>query len=97
VLGATLGGPLRRNKTFFFAGFQQDNRHSWTSDWLCRRRKLSPGCGRYFRRTPDLTVMGFLAVSAEPRPAYLALGVDPITEGPRCSDFASAALVLPAQ
>ncbi len=31
VFGFTAGGPLRRNKTFFFAGFQQDNTHSTQS------------------------------------------------------------------
>ena len=28
IFGFTTGGPLRKNKTFFFAGFQQDNTHS---------------------------------------------------------------------
>src|SRR2546430_10569910 len=28
VVGFTAGGPVRKNKTFFFAGFQQDNNHS---------------------------------------------------------------------
>src|SRR5207244_4949474 len=28
VAGFTAGGPVRKNKTFFFAGFQQDNNHS---------------------------------------------------------------------
>jgi hypothetical protein len=28
VFGFTAGGPIRKNKMFFFAGFQQNNRHS---------------------------------------------------------------------
>src|SRR5581483_2035897 len=28
VFGFTTGGPVRRNRTFLFAGFQQEDRHS---------------------------------------------------------------------
>src|SRR5262249_20860083 len=28
IFGFTAGGPVRKNKTFFFAGFQQNNLHS---------------------------------------------------------------------
>src|SRR5499433_3700710 len=31
IFGFTAGGPIRKNKTFFFAGFQQNNRHSTAS------------------------------------------------------------------
>jgi hypothetical protein len=100
VFGATLGGPLRGNKTFFFAGFQQDNRHSTgnfplvvpTEAAVTRLRSLFPSNDRL---ELYLGLLGSLRGTAAPR--HLALGVDPTTGLDRGSvEFASAALVLPA-
>src|SRR5262249_38726316 len=50
VFGFTAGGPVRKNKTFFFAAFQQNNLHSTanfplqvpTADAVTRLRSLFP-------------------------------------------------------
>jgi hypothetical protein len=50
LYGFTIGGPVRKNKTFFFAGFQQDTRHSTgnfsivvpTTEAVSRLRSLFP-------------------------------------------------------
>jgi outer membrane receptor protein involved in Fe transport len=100
VAGFTAGGPVRRNKTFLFGGFQQDNRHSTgnfplivpTEAAVARLRSLFPSNPRL-----DL-YMGLLGSLRGTADAIdLALGADPATgmdRGP--VQFASGSLVVPA-
>lgn len=79
IYGFTLGGPVRRNKTFFFGGFQQDIRRSTnsftyrlpTAEAVERLRALFPSNPRL-----DLYLngMGDLRGSANPLPQELGLG-----------------------
>ena len=80
IFGFTAGGPVRKNKTFFFAGFQQNNRHSTanfplqvpTADAVTRLRPLFPSNPRldlYLGALGDLRGTG--------APFNLALGIDP--------------------
>jgi hypothetical protein len=99
VPGFTLGGPIRKDKTFFFAGFQQDTNRSTTnfplvvptSSTVDRLRVLFPSNPRldlYLSTLGDLRGMA--------NPINLPLGVDPRTgldRGP--VQFASAPLALP--
>lgn len=99
VAGVTAGGPIRKDKTFFFGAFQQDTRRSTasfpmvvpTSAAVDRLRTLFPS-------NPQLdlylSALGDLRGSAAP--IGLALGVDPrtgIDRGP--VQFATASLGLP--
>ena len=100
IFGFTAGGPLRKNKTFFFAAFQQDNQHSTanlpiqipTADAVTRLRLLfasNPRLGLYLGALGDLRGTG--------APFSVALGIDPqtgIDRGP--VQFATGAYVLPA-
>jgi hypothetical protein len=100
VYGFTAGGPIRKNRTFFFAGFQQNDRHSTsnvavqipTADAVSRLRSLFPSNPRldlYLNALGDLRGTG--------APFAVALGRDPQTgvdRGP--VQFAAAAYVLPA-
>ena len=90
---------MRKNKTFFFAGFQQDDRHSTanfpmqipTADAVARLRSLFP-------RNPRLDLyLGALGdLRGTGAPFNLALGIDPQTGVDRGSvQFATAAYVLP--
>lgn len=100
VPGFTVGGPVRRDKTFFFAGFQQDTRRSTQNFSLVipafaaveRLRSLfasNPRLDSYI--VPLGNLRGVAA------PFSLALGVDPQTGVNRGSvQFATAALGLPA-
>jgi hypothetical protein len=100
VLGFTAGGPVRKNKTFFFAAFQQNDLHSTanypmqipTADAVMRLRSLFPNNPRldlYLGALGDLRGTG--------APFNLALGIDPHTGVDRGSvQFASAAYVLPS-
>ena len=100
VFGFTAGGPVRKNKTFFFAGFQQENRHSTgnnlmqvpTADAVARLRSLFPNNPRldlYLGTLGDLRGTG--------APFHVALGIDPQTGIDRGSvQFASRAYVLPS-
>ena len=52
VYGFTLGGPVRKNKTFFFGGFQQDNNHSTQNfPLVVPTERPLPGCDRCFPPT----------------------------------------------
>ena len=100
VYGFTAGGPVRRNKTFFFAGFQQENRHSSgnnllqipTADAVARLRALFPDNPRL---DLYLGALGDLRGTGTPFP--LTLGVDPQTGVDRGSvQFATAPYVFPS-
>jgi hypothetical protein len=100
IYGFTAGGPLRRNRTFFFAGYQQNNRHSTqnfpmqipTADAVTRLRLLFPSNPRldlYLGSLGDLRGTG--------APFSLGLGVDPQSGIDRGAVlFATGAYVLPA-
>jgi hypothetical protein len=100
IFGFTAGGPVRKNKTFFFAAFQQNDLHSTanypmqlpTADAVARLRSLFPNNPRldlYLGALGDLRGTG--------APFNLALGIDPLTGVDRGSvQFASAAYVLPS-
>jgi len=48
IFGFTAGGPIRRKKTFFYTGFQQDNTHSTSNVAVqisnCPSRRPLPAC-----------------------------------------------------
>jgi hypothetical protein len=100
IFGFTAGGPVRKNKTFFFAGFQQEYRRSTsnnplqipTADAVMRLRSLFPS-------NPRLNL--YLGTLGDPRgtgaPFPVALGVDPQTgldRGP--VQFATGSYVFPS-
>jgi len=100
IFGFTAGGPLRKNKTFFFAGFQQNDSHSTanflvqvpTADAVTSLRALFPNNPRLALYLGDL---GDLRGSGSP--FQVGLGIDPHTGLNRGSvQFATAAYVLPA-
>src|SRR5215470_4032679 len=100
VFGFTAGGPIRKNKTFFFAGFQENKWHSTgnfpmqvpTTDAVARLHSLFPGNPRldlYLGALGDLRGTG--------APFNVALGIDPQTGVDRgVVQFATAAYALPA-
>jgi outer membrane receptor protein involved in Fe transport len=100
VFGFTVGGPVRRNKTFFFAGFQKEDRHATannalqvpTADAVTRLVSLFPNNPRldlYLSTLGDLRGAG--------APFNIGLGLDPQTGIDRGSvTFATAAYVLPS-
>lgn len=100
VFGFTAGGPVRKNRTFFFAGFQQEDRHSTgnnvmqvpTADAVSRLRSLFPNNPRldlYLGTLGDLRGTG--------APFNVGLGVDPQTGIDRGSvQFAAASYVFPS-
>src|SRR5262245_45551999 len=98
VVGFTLGGPVRRNKTFFFGGFQQDTFRSLhfrlvvpTEATVATLRSLFPSNPRL---DLYLNFLGSLRGSASP--FTLQLGDDPLTRVDRGAvQFASASLGLP--
>jgi len=100
VYGFTIGGPVRKNKTFFFGGFQEDTRHSTgnfplvvpTAEAVSRLRSLFPSNPRL---DLYLGLLDDLRGSAAPIP--LALGLDPQSGVDRGSvQFASAPFTLPS-
>jgi hypothetical protein len=100
IAGFTLGGPIRREKTFFFGGFQQDNRHSTanfplvvpTEAAVTRLRSLFPSNPRL---DLYLNLLGDLRGTAAP--IGIVLGLDPVSRVDRGSvQFATAALAMPA-
>ena len=100
IFGFTAGGPVRKNKTFFFAGFQQNNRHSTanfpmqvpTADAVARLRSLFPNNPRL-----DLYLSALGDLRGTGAPFNVTLGIDPQTGVDRGSvQFATAAYVLPA-
>jgi hypothetical protein len=100
TFGFTAGGPVRKNRTFFFAAFQQDDRHSTanmplqvpTADAVTSLRLLFPSNPRldlYLGALGDLRGTG--------APFSVALGIDPQTGINRGSvQFATGAYLLPA-
>jgi outer membrane receptor protein involved in Fe transport len=100
VYGFTLGGPVRKNKTFFFGGFQQDTLRSTRNFPLVLPTEAAVGTLRsLFPSNPRLDLylglLGDLRGSASP--IGLQLGDDPRTGvGRGVVQFASAPLGLPA-
>jgi hypothetical protein len=100
VFGFTAGGPVLKNKTFFFAGFQQDNNHSTdnlplvipTADAVTQLQTLFPNNPRL-----DLYLNALGSPRGSGNPFSVPLGIDPQTGVDRGSvQFATAAYVLPA-
>src|SRR5215510_8943967 len=100
LYGFTAGGPVRKNKTFFFAGFQQNNLHSTanfplripTADAVARLRTLFPSNPRL-----DMYLGPLGNLRGTGAPFDVALGLDPQTGTDRGSvQFATAAYVLPS-
>jgi hypothetical protein len=100
IFGFTAGGPVRRNKTFFFAAFQQNELHSTanypmrlpTADAVASLRSLFPNNPRL-----DLYLGTLGDLRGTAAPFKVALGLDPLTGADRGSvQFASAAYVLPS-
>src|SRR5262244_3191584 len=99
VFGFTAGGPVRKGKTFFFAGFQQDTNHSTanlpvqipTAEAVTRLLSLFPNNPRL-----DLYLSALGSPRGSGAPFSLPLGIDPQTSVDRGSvPFATAAYVLP--
>lgn len=100
IFGFTAGGPIQRNKTFFFLAFQQDDQHSEadfpiqipTATAVGRLTSLfpsNPRLGMY------LGALGALRGTAAP--FDVGLGVDPQTGTERGSvQFATGAYALPS-
>lgn len=100
VFGFTAGGPVRRDKTFFFAAFQQNDLHSTanytmqvpTANAVNQLRSLFPNNPRldlYLGALGDLRGAGL--------PYNIGLGIDPQTGVDRGSVlFGEAAYVLPS-
>jgi hypothetical protein len=82
VYGFTLGGPIRKSKTFFFAALQEDGFHSSgqfrfvlpTAEAVSKLRSLFPSSPRL---DLYLSAVGDLRGLSNPFP--LALGADPVT------------------
>ncbi len=100
VFGFTAGGPLRRNRTFFFAAFQQNDNHSTantplqvpTADAVARLQVLFPSNPRL-----DLYLGTLGALRGTGAPFSVALGLDPLTGLNRGSvQFATGSYVLPS-
>src|SRR5207248_7945811 len=99
MFGFTAGGPMRKNKTFFFAAFQQNDFHATanfpmqvpTADAVSRLRSLFPNNPRL-----DLYLGALGDLRGSGAPIGLALGVDPRTGMDRGSvQFATAPQGLP--
>jgi hypothetical protein len=100
IYGFTVGGPVRKDRTFFFAGYQQNNRHSTanypllvpTADGVARLRSLFPNNPRL-----DLYLSALGDFRGSGAPFNLQLGLDPRTGVDRgFVQFATGAYVLPA-
>jgi hypothetical protein len=99
IFGFTAGGPIRKNKTFLFAGFQQEYDHSTsntpvtipTADAVSRLQELFPNNPRL-----DLYLGGLGNLRGTGAPFPVALGIDPQTSIDRGSvQFATGSYVLP--
>ena len=100
IVGFTAGGPVRRDKTFFFVGFQQDSNHSTANfplvvptaaavDRLVALFPSNPKLSLYLGALGNLRGAG--------APFGVALGADPQSGLDRGSvQFATASLALPA-
>ena len=100
IFGFTAGGPVRRNKTFFFAGFQQQYEHSTsnnpmqipTADAVSKLQSLFPDNPRL---ALYLGALGSLRGTGAP--FNVALGIDPLTGVDRGSiQFATGSYVFPS-
>ncbi len=100
IYGFTVGGPVRKDRTFFFAGFQQNDRHSTanyplqvpTADAVSRLRSLFPNNPRL-----DLYLTALGDFRGSGAPFNLQLGINPQTGIDRGNvQFATGAYVLPA-
>jgi outer membrane receptor protein involved in Fe transport len=98
VAGFTVGGPVRRNKTFFFAGFQQETRRSTENFRLVVPTAEAVEQLQYlFPLNPRLDLyLGALGdLRGTAAPIALVLGVDPRTGiDRRAVQFATAPLTL---
>ncbi len=100
VFGFTAGGPIRKNKTFFFAGFQQQYDHSTsnnpmqipTADAVTRLQSLFPNNPRL-----ELYLGALGNLRGTGAPFNVALGTDPQTGIDRGSvQFAAGSYVFPS-
>jgi len=100
IFGFTAGGPIRRNKTFFFAGFQQQYDHSTsnnplqipTADAAARLQTIFPNNPRL---ALYLSTLGNLRGTGAP--ISVTLGVDPLTGVDRGNvQFATASYLFPS-
>ncbi|HEY1239924.1 MAG TPA: carboxypeptidase regulatory-like domain-containing protein, partial [Bryobacteraceae bacterium] len=100
IFGFTAGGPIRKNKTFFFAGFQQQYEHSTgnnpikipTADAVSQLQALFPNNPRL-----ELYLGALGNLRGTGAPFSQALGVDPLTgvdRGP--VQFATGSYVFPS-
>jgi len=86
IYGFTLGGPIVKNKTFFFAGFQQDSYRATqslsfvlpTEDAVTKLESLFPGNPRW-----DLYRNAMGSMRGEASPIDIILGNDPVTAADR--------------
>jgi Carboxypeptidase regulatory-like domain len=97
VYGFTVGGPVRRSKTFFFGAFQQDSFHSRHFTLVVPTEPAAATLRSLFPSNPRLdmylNLLGPLRGSANPVPVQL--GKDPVTGIDRgVVQFASAPLGL---
>jgi hypothetical protein len=100
IYGFTLDGPVRKDRTFFFAGYQQNSLHSTanyalqvpTADAVSRLGSLFPGNPRL-----DLYLGALRDFRGVGAPFDVQLGIDPRTGLDRRSvQFATGAYVLPS-
>ncbi|HEY6342782.1 MAG TPA: carboxypeptidase regulatory-like domain-containing protein [Bryobacteraceae bacterium] len=100
IFGFTAGGPIRKNKTFFFAGFEQNNTHSTgnypvqvpTADAVNQLEAMFPD-------NPRLNLyLGLLgSIRGTGSPFTVLLGIDPLTGISRgVVQFATAPYSLPS-
>jgi len=98
IFGFTAGGPIRKNKTFFFAGFQQDNSHPPASAALIPTADAVTQLISLFPDNRNLNLylgaLGDLRGSANP--FAVALGADPQGVDRGQAQFATAAVRLPS-
>jgi outer membrane receptor protein involved in Fe transport len=99
VYGFTVGGPVRRDKTFFFGAFQEDTLHSTGNFPLVVPTEAAVGTLRsLFPSNPRLDLyLGLLgSLRGTGSPIGLQLGDDPVTGVDRgVVQFATALLALP--
>jgi len=97
VYGFTVGGPIRKSKTFFFGAFQQDSFRSRHFTLVVPTESAAGTLLSFFPSNPRLdlymNLLGPLRGSANPIPVQL--GKDPVTGVDRGAvQFASAPLEL---
>jgi hypothetical protein len=99
IYGFTFGGPIVRNKTFFFAGFQQDSRRSTSSysfvlptdDAVTKLKTFFPDNSRL-----DLYLNAIGSMRGEASPIDVILGRDSISDADRGAvQFATTYLSVP--